>query len=56
MTRKILVVGSASAAARLRRIEEHAEIILFEREDVMMLPRWSRRLKLCALCFTDISR
>ncbi|WP_235680139.1 DsrE/DsrF/DrsH-like family protein [Paenibacillus albicereus] len=37
MTRKILIVGGvaggASAAARLRRLDENAQIVLFERDD-----------------------
>ena len=31
MGKKVLIVGGASAAARLRRLDENAEIILFER-------------------------
>ena len=49
MIRKILVVGSvaggASATARLRRLDERTEIILLERGEVMVLLRWSHRLK-----------
>ncbi|WP_378953539.1 CoA-disulfide reductase [Pelosinus sp. sgz500959] len=37
MSKKVIIVGGvaggASAAARLRRLDEHAEIILFERDD-----------------------
>jgi len=37
MSKKILIVGGvaggATAAARLRRLDEHAQIIMFERGD-----------------------
>ena len=37
MSKKVLIVGGvaggASAATRLRRLDEHAEIILFERDE-----------------------
>ena len=32
------VAGGATAAARLRRLDEHAEIIIFERGDYISLP------------------
>ena len=32
------VAGGATAAARIRRIDEHAEIVLFERESIFHMP------------------